>query len=470
MNRFQCPRCKGALCAATPAQVACGACGTGFDATNGILDLASSDAAPREAGHKPAEEVAWLDRIALAAGERWPETLGTVLQIGCGGGLSSALIASGQTHELAIIDPSIASLNDDRTAVERAGLIDRVPVSFAACPPGASLRDVGFDTCISLTALEQSDNPRRLLAELFRCLKPGGRAILVASNQRYHRALGGTLADILALQIADNPAPDPDRDGLLGQLALMRLADLQQGAVRAALIDADAVRETALQQGFDTAAVLPLDPDPDGSAAAAALLQQQGAGPGYAAATLALLPGFRRRYFDLLHPSDRSSAALLWLTKPVGPRLRTFRALPQARPLSVAPGHEMASLAGGLPVRCWLDLLARRSPNGLTLTIVGWCLASVDILAARVIIDGSAGEAAVWCDRSDVQQTLNGAGLYPAWNALCSGVDATLYYAGLCPEGDHPTLSVQLLISNGSIAELPCTGRIPLGESVRVVA
>ena len=469
MNRFQCLRCKGALRAAAPEQALCSACGASYDATSGILDLASSAETPA-AGQGPAGGGAWLDRIARAIGDAWPDSLGVVLQIGCGGGLSRELIAAGQTHELAVIDPSVASLNDDRTAIERAGLTDRVPVSFAACSPGASLRDVGFDTCISLTALEQSDNPRRLLAELFRCLKPGGRAILVASNQRYHRALGGTLADILALQIADNPAPDPDRDGLLGQLALMRLADLQQGAVRAALIDADAVRETALQQGFDTAAVLPLDPDPDGSAAAAALLQQQGAGPGYAAATLALLPGFRRRYFDLLHPSDRSSAALLWLTKPVGPRLRTFRALAPVRPLSVAPGHEMASLAGGLPVRCWLDLLARRSPNGLTLTMVGWCLASADILAVRVVIDGSAGELAVWRPRPDVQQTLNGAGLYPAWNALCSGVDATLYYAGLCPDGDRPTLAVRLLMNNGSIAELPCTGRVPIGESVRVVA
>jgi SAM-dependent methyltransferase len=481
MNRFQCPRCKGALRAAAAGQVACTACGAGYDAANGVLDLASS---PTAAPHGPALDPAAtaLDRIAQMAGERWPESLGSVLQIG-GGGLSRALIAGGQVQELAIIDPSVASLNDERTAIEQAGLSGRMPLAFAACPPGAALRDVAFDTCISLTALERRDDPRRLLAELFRCLRPGGRAILLAANRRYFRALGATLADIVALQFAVAPAPNADRNKLVEQLAHMRLTDLHQDVTgeesgdaprgeqeRATLIEADAMTEVALLHGFDTAEALPFEPDADGTAMAAAMLQAQAAGPDYTAGTLALLPGFRRRYFDLLHPADRSAATLLWLTKPVGPRLRTFRAPAPVRPPSVMPGHELASLAGGLPVRCWLDLLAGPSPHGLTLTIVGWCLANTDIIAVRVTIDGMARDAPVRLARPDVHQTLNGSGLYPAWNALCSGVDSTLAYEGLYPAGSAPTLAVQLILANGCVAQVPCAERLPLGEAVRVVA
>jgi SAM-dependent methyltransferase len=423
----------------------------------------------------PAATIAALDRIVQETGERWPESLGVVLQIGCGdGGLSCALIAGGHARDLAIIDASVARLTDERAAIELAGLGERVPLVFAAGSPGPGLRDVAFNTCVSLTALACCDDPRRLLAELFRCLKPGGRAILLGPNRRYHRALGATLADIVALQCACEPAPNVDRHKLVEQLAQMRLTELNQsGSVRGAmaghatLIDGEALTDAALQCGFDTAEALPFDPDADGTATTAAMLQAQEAGPDYADATLALLPGFRRRYFDLLHPADRSAATLLWLTKPVGPRLRTFRAPAPVRPPSVAPAHETASFGGGLPVRCWLDLLASPSPDGLTLTIVGWCLANTDVTGVRVRIDGLAQEAPVWRARPDVHQTLNGSGLYPAWNALCSGVESMLTFEGV---GSEPTLAVQLILANGCIAQVPCAERLPLGEAVRLVA
>src|SRR5689334_15942579 len=105
-DRLHCIRCKGRLNSAAtdadPAALFCPQCEMRYPAPHGIPDFTGNrpltgndpaglfgNASGTDGGAAPP-----LDRLRLAAGERWPASLGDVLELGCGGGeLTQALAA-----------------------------------------------------------------------------------------------------------------------------------------------------------------------------------------------------------------------------------------------------------------------------------------------------------------------------------------------------------------------------------------
>ncbi len=82
----------------------------------------------------------------------------------------------------------------DRLGLPGAVGVDIEPCAAAACRADAQrlpFRDAAFDAVVSFAALEHIPDPRRVVAEMLRVLKPGGRVYLVVPFlQGYHPPLG----------------------------------------------------------------------------------------------------------------------------------------------------------------------------------------------------------------------------------------------------------------------------------------
>jgi ubiquinone/menaquinone biosynthesis C-methylase UbiE len=99
---------------------------------------------------------------------------GRVLEIGVGTGLSFAHYP--QVEELVGVDPSEPMLRRARhRAAELARDVTLVEASAEALP----FEDEAFDTVVSLAVLCTVDDPARVLREIRRVLRPGGRFVFL---------------------------------------------------------------------------------------------------------------------------------------------------------------------------------------------------------------------------------------------------------------------------------------------------
>lgn len=94
----------------------------------------------------------------------WIEPSDTVLDFGCGGGALTASLPGGQKIGIEIG-------TDAAPAARERGL--------TVYPTTDAVEDESVDVVISNHALEHVERPLDVLRELFRVLKPGGRAVLV---------------------------------------------------------------------------------------------------------------------------------------------------------------------------------------------------------------------------------------------------------------------------------------------------
>ncbi len=105
--------------------------------------------------------------IAAEIAKKFPHPV-SVLDIGCGAGiLTNALAKEG--HQVAGIDLSESSLAIARQNDE-AGTVDYRRANAYALP----FSDANFETVCAMDVLEHVEEPRRLIAEAARVLKPGG--------------------------------------------------------------------------------------------------------------------------------------------------------------------------------------------------------------------------------------------------------------------------------------------------------
>jgi hypothetical protein len=317
---------------------------------------------------------------------------------------------------------------------------------------------------------------RGFLAAVFRMLKPGGRAFFMEPNLRFHRALMLTLADILAQLQTRADGFSQDRQKLHNVLAEARRLMLHQGdpAFLAGLVDkhmfeADAFEQMGLELGFETVEALPTLTHPTGIGVISTLCQQLGVGDEVRREVMKVMPAFSARYLRLLSPRDRSAVFLLWLEKGVGPRHRSFRGPPpdeEARYQEEQPPDP----AGGLPPHWSLGLETHATADGVSLHLSGWCLLNADVLWLRVTLDGVSRDTPVWRPRPDVQDVINGAGLYPAWAALCSGLDADLRFEGVMASTEGVALAIEVILVDGSVLRVPAPERLGIGEQISVAA
>jgi ubiquinone/menaquinone biosynthesis C-methylase UbiE len=112
---------------------------------------------------------------------------GAILDVPCGGGVAFRGLRPDQQVRYVAADVSPAMLERARREAARRGLeqIEYVEADVEALPFG----DREFDLCISLTGLHCFPNPQAAVAEIVRCLRPGGRlvgsALLTDSGLRY---------------------------------------------------------------------------------------------------------------------------------------------------------------------------------------------------------------------------------------------------------------------------------------------
>ena len=476
LRKFHCAACRALLIGAADTQILCERCDTRVPVVDGILDFVAgeagllSDPGDYDALHgiDDVRSAARYRDLKALAGGHWPGVLGSVLEVGCGTGLlTRALIQGKEATDLVVTDNSLAMLRATRRHLDRAGLLADIPLTFATHGGTEPVfRDAAFHTIGGTSVLRHMTDVRAFLSNVFRWLKPGGRAFFTEPNIRYHRALGQTLADILVLLYREDPSFSRGKQSLLNLVSQWRRGILHQGDLPflSALDDkhmfaGDTFEALGREIGFAQTLAIPVSYSPTGSGFVGRLCTQLDVEEPVRSTVLGLLPAFANRYLSLLSPKDRTGSFLFWLEKGIGPISRHFTGPPAAEP---EPSTDLpdAFLAGGLLPRWAFELTASRAGDGIALRLGGWCLVNTDVRWVRVTIGGLSREAPVWLPRSDVPRAIDPQSVYAAWNALSCGVDETLLF----PDGPLD-LSIEVELVGGAILAVPGVPRLTMDET-----
>ena len=114
------------------------------------------------------------DDVAQLRREVVPLARGAVFELGCGGGYNQQLYDPAQITSFAGIDPNATLLETARARVQATGLPADIRSGVGENIPFA---DGTFDTVVCTYTLCSVDDQARVLAELRRVLKPGGRLL-----------------------------------------------------------------------------------------------------------------------------------------------------------------------------------------------------------------------------------------------------------------------------------------------------
>ncbi len=472
-DSLQCPDCSGRLTADFDQELRCSRCERTIRLVDGVIDFAGDRHKPPAGSdryHGVTEENGLLgsrlpSRIKHAAGGRWPATLGDVIELGCGlGAMTETVVMDENVRHVLAVDSDLAVAGACRARI--AGLdpaADRSgKLTFAAFDGGLSaIRDAVADTVIATAALSSIGDTRGFLTSVHRTLRIGGRAVFVVPNRRYQQVVCLAIAEALTQRFA--------RDGVWPAdcwPAMARVAELRKLLVHRDdagflgtleekhLFDSDALENLAKEIGFATAELIPLDPDPAGGETITQLCRDAGATDDFALAFGPLAATVGRAFLDLLRPQDLSAFGLLWLTKAPGPAVHIYAGRAAGPPIAHA-GPE--SVVGGMVPRWSVELLARDTPDGVAVTVGGWCLSNVDILWLRLSLDDVGRNTPVWRHRPDVHEVLNRARGWSSLNALCSGLGEDLLFEGVHPEDGSCPLKLEILLAGGLVV----TGQAP---------
>ena len=481
LQKFQCPACAGALAFTGKEVAACAACRREYRADDGVIDFVGGrfdtllDVEHYDVYHTIDDSGADLQflRVRQVAAHRWPDSLGSAVEIGCGtGSFSRAMIAHHAVTDAVLTDVSTGMLGICREHLQRLGIASAVPLTYATYSANEEcFRSAAFDTCLGSSVVHHITDVRGFLADVYRMLKPGGRAFFIEPTLRYHQVIAMAFADILAYLLSRASTNSPERQTFHNWISEARKGFLHQGDLEFLatcedkhMFIGEAFEAMALDVGFATAEALPSTPDPDGFHEIGGLLSRLRVGDELGGQIRLLWPIYARRYLSLLHQKDCSLGFLFWLTKSVEPRSMAAPT-PQAA-TEPAPVTEAAATGGGMPIRCDIKLTAAAAGEGIRLDISGWCLAAVDLKAIQVTIDNVSRRTPVWLPRADIQLALNKEGLYPTWNALCCGIQGDLTFEGATATGSEVPIDLDLIFANGSYVRLISGAMLPLGEQV----
>jgi hypothetical protein len=167
----------------------------------------------------------------------------------------------------------------------------------------------------------------------------------------------------------------------------------------------------------------------------------------------ALAASVGQPFFNLLNRQDASASMLLWLSKAAGPGVRIFSHHPS--PPAGPVGADVA--LGGVAPRWSIELLARDTPDGIVVSMGGWCLCNTDVQWVRLTLDGVMRHAPVWRPRPDVHEVLNRRGVYHPLNTLCSGLASELFFEDVHPAGTTHPFRLDIVLASGVIV----TGQVP---------
>jgi ubiquinone/menaquinone biosynthesis C-methylase UbiE len=480
LDRLHCPDCQGRLVSNSATTLQCTGCERTIQIIDGIIDFAGDHPVPAtdqycyrgDPDRDDAQADALLSRIRVAAGDRWPAALGDVLELGCGRGQMTRALAVGHSfRSMLVLDSDIGMARTARQRSTAPGTHAERPALFATLSMNRNaIRDSVADTVIGTALLPGMGNPRAFLSMVQRILKPNGRALFVVSNRRYRQALCQATAEALVQRFARDGAWPEGHVAAMSFLANARRLLVHRGDTNFLsdqeekhLFDSDALEELGREVGFATAEMIPLDPDPAGAETARDTCIDAGLSEDAGQALAPLIASAGQPFFSLLNRQDQSAAMLFWLTRASGPVVRIF----SARPPPPAIGHAAPEAAlGGAPPRWSIEVLPRDTPDGIVVSLGGWCLINADVLWVRLTLDGVARVAPVWRPRPDVHEVLNRSHHYHPLNALCSGMDSELVFAGVHALDNACPFSLDILLANGLIVSGSMPERLVMDEPV----
>ena len=371
-----------------------------------------------------------------------------------------------------LTDVSPEMLRICRTHLTRLGLASALPVRFATYSAHeACFCDEAFDSCIGTSVVHHITDVRAFLTDVWRILRPGGRAFFTEPSFRYTRVMAMAFADIIAFLLSQDSTYSADRQTLHNWVAEARRGTMLQGNL--ALLEGfedkhmfigEEFETLALDVGFATAEALSTK-DPEGLGNVGGLMARIGIGEPVASQVMQLWPIYARRFLALLHTKDLSSGYLFWLTKSASGR-------PLPSRCSTPPEPQLSSETevngGGMPLRWALSALAEPSPEGLRLKLSGWCLANPDIKLLRVRIGSASRRTPVWYPRPDVHITLNREGRYATWNSLCCGVEDDLLFEGVHLAGAKLDFGIDFIFSDNRFVPIVTNATLLIGEKFSI--
>ena len=475
---LHCPACHGRLSMADRDRLGCSNCDHTVLVVDGVVDFLDRRLPPpfgndRYRGavlENGRSESDLLGRIKSAAGGRWPVTLGDVIEFGCGP-MTRAITTNETVRSMVVLDSELSLLQACRAGVVAEG--PEYPAFFATLGGGQSvIRDSVADTVIGSALLSGISDVRAFLTMVHRALRPGGRAMFVVPNRRYHQAICQALAKALTQHFDLKGVWAEGCGSIMNFLADSRRLLIHRGdagflislAVKH-LFDSDGLENLSKEIGFADAEMIPLDPDPAGAQTMARTCEDAGAPQDFAQEIGALAAATGLPYLSLLSYQDSSALNLLWVSKAPGPEVRTYASRPTAP--SIGYFSPDAAVSGVQP-RWSIELRARDTPDGLLVIVGGWCLSNVDVRWVRITLGGVARHTPVWRPRADVHEVLNRGHIYHPLNALCSGIEGQLLFAGVHPGETGCPLGVHIVLASGLIMMSPAPDLLVMDEMVVV--
>ncbi len=473
-DRLNCPSCNGRLATISANAMRCTDCERTIPVIDGVADFvgdaAALDIGAARYGSGPHRRgtADLLGRMQGAANDRWPAFLGDVIAFGSDETID-AIVAGWMIRSLLLLGTEMDSLQASRTRIASFGLnLDR-PVGYATLSGAQDIvRDTVADTVVGTGLLSRISDVRTFLTMVHRVLKPGGRAAFVVPNRRFYKAMCSAIADALVQRLARDGAWPDGQTAVLELLAQTRRLLIHQGDLgflsgleEKHLFDSDGLQDLGLEVGFATAEMIPLDPDPLGAETTYRICREAGAEDGFVTSFAPLVAAVGQPYFSLLGRRDASASMLFWLTKASGPGVRIFAHRPTPPGLGFA-GPDAA--LGGVAPRWSIELLARDTPDGIAVSVGGWCLCNSDVLWVRLLLDGVVRCAPVWRPRPDVHEVLNRSGLYHRLNTLCSGLANDLLFDGVHPTDNACPFRMEIQLTSGVIVSGPSPEMLVMHE------
>lgn len=123
-------------------------------------------------GHLYFKEVLRYERLLPMV----PREAASVLDLGCGDGYLSVLLAR-RGHEVTAVDLARARLDKFADKAHELGI-----VRLQASATGTGLEDASFDALVSSEVLEHLPEPEAMLVEARRLLRPGGTLVMCVPN------------------------------------------------------------------------------------------------------------------------------------------------------------------------------------------------------------------------------------------------------------------------------------------------
>lgn len=105
-----------------------------------------------------------------------PKAEGDVLELGCGGGINMAFYDFARIKSFSGVDPSAGLLDRSREAAQAVGIEADIRGGVGEAIPFAS---ESFDTVLCTFTLCSVDDQRKVLSEMRRVLRPGGKVLFL---------------------------------------------------------------------------------------------------------------------------------------------------------------------------------------------------------------------------------------------------------------------------------------------------